>query len=227
MHVADFATLVTIYDGGFILIIDPFNSASGFHNSLFQLPVIITPCTLSPIYLYPRLLNFNPGIRESLPMSVYRSSIVTCESELISVSTKFDPCDDLSVLRIYGTLLLDGGVHSRWHGLFLPIVFLYGKDHWSVGLAWSSEARALKQTAFYRDKGHFAEGIDFDRHYGRALFLFGIPFQYTLSNTFRARLEYLRYTHQIREGNFLTFDALRQASQCAGEVYVAMLTMVS
>lgn len=30
-------------------------------------------------------------------------------------------------------------------------------------------------------RGKVAEGIDFDNHYGRAVILFGIPFQYTLS----------------------------------------------
>eukprot|EP00438_Fugacium_kawagutii_P034869 Skav225565 [mRNA] locus=scaffold81:426352:428319:+ [translate_table: standard] len=33
-----------------------------------------------------------------------------------------------------------------------------------------------------------AEGIDFDRHYGRCVVLFGVPFQYTLSRELRARL---------------------------------------
>ena len=33
-----------------------------------------------------------------------------------------------------------------------------------------------------------------------------------------ARLDYLRRTHQIREGDFLNFDALRQAAQCVGRV---------
>lgn len=32
-----------------------------------------------------------------------------------------------------------------------------------------------------------AEGIDFDRHYGRCVVLFGVPFQYTLSRELRAR----------------------------------------
>lgn len=41
-----------------------------------------------------------------------------------------------------------------------------------------------------------AEGIDFDRHYGRAVVMFGVPFQYTLSHVLRARLEYLRATFQ-------------------------------
>ena len=56
-----------------------------------------------------------------------------------------------------------------------------------------------------------AEGVDFDRHYGRAVLLLGIPFQYTLSRVLRARLEYLRDTCDIDEADFLTFDAIRQA----------------
>ena len=60
-------------------------------------------------------------------------------------------------------------------------------------------------------RGKVAEGIDFDRHYGRLVIMFGVPFQYTLSKSVRillARLEYLRDTFQIKEGDFLTFDAL-------------------
>ena len=33
---------------------------------------------------------------------------------------------------------------------------------------------------------------------------------------FQARLEYLRDTYQIRENDFLTFDAMRHAAQCVG-----------
>ena len=63
-----------------------------------------------------------------------------------------------------------------------------------------------------------AEGVDFDRHYGRAVLLLGVPFQYTLGRVLRARLEYLRDTCGINEADFLTFDAIRQAAQCAGRV---------
>lgn len=42
--------------------------------------------------------------------------------------------------------------------------------------------------------------------------------QYTLSHVLRARLEYIRAQYQIREEDFLTFDAIRQASQCVGRV---------
>ncbi len=48
--------------------------------------------------------------------------------------------------------------------------------------------------------------------------MFGVPFQYTLSHVLRARLEYLQTHYQIREQDYLNFDALRQASQCVGRV---------
>ncbi|KAL9671871.1 hypothetical protein QQ045_009444 [Rhodiola kirilowii] len=48
--------------------------------------------------------------------------------------------------------------------------------------------------------------------------MFGIPFQYTLSKILLSRLDYLKETFQIKEGDFLTFDALRQAAQCVGRV---------
>lgn len=34
----------------------------------------------------------------------------------------------------------------------------------------------------------------------------------------RARLEYMRERHNVRESEFLTFDALRQSAQCVGRV---------
>lgn len=67
-------------------------------------------------------------------------------------------------------------------------------------------------------RGKVAEGIDFDRHYGRCVVVFGVPYQYTLSRILRARLEYLRETFQIQESVYLDFDAVRQAAQCVGRV---------
>lgn len=87
-------------------------------------------------------------------------------------------------------------------------------------------------------RGKVAEGIDFDRHYGRAVVLFGVPYQYTLSRILKARLDFMRVRlfygllrfllyglcerfisylpllcqehYQIPENEFLTFDAMRQ-----------------
>ncbi|KAG8784035.1 DNA-dependent ATPase of the nucleotide excision repair factor 4 complex, partial [Serendipita sp. 397] len=67
-------------------------------------------------------------------------------------------------------------------------------------------------------RGKVSEGIDFDHNYGRAVIMFGVPYQYTESRILRARLEYLRDTYRIREAEFLGFDAMRNAAQCVGRV---------
>jgi DNA excision repair protein ERCC-2 len=67
-------------------------------------------------------------------------------------------------------------------------------------------------------RGKVSEGIDFDDQYGRCVILFGVPYIYTESRVLRARLEFLRDQYQIREGEFLTFDAMRTAAQCIGRV---------
>lgn len=55
-------------------------------------------------------------------------------------------------------------------------------------------------------RGRAAEGIDFDGHYGRAVILFGVPFQYTESRILKARLRFLAERYQIQEDDFLVFD---------------------
>lgn len=43
-----------------------------------------------------------------------------------------------------------------------------------------------------------------------------MPYQYTESRILKARLEYLRDAYRIRESEFLSFDAIRNAAQCVG-----------
>ncbi len=45
-----------------------------------------------------------------------------------------------------------------------------------------------------------------------------IPYQYTESRILKARLEFLRDSHRIKENDYLTFDAMRHAAQCVGRV---------
>ena len=44
--------------------------------------------------------------------------------------------------------------------------------------------------------------------------MIGVPYQYTLSKVLRARLDYLRETFQIKESDYLAFDAIRQVGLC-------------
>ncbi|KAJ0975651.1 hypothetical protein J5N97_017616 [Dioscorea zingiberensis] len=268
--VCDFATLVGTYTRGFSIIIEPFDERmphipdpvlqlSCHDASLAIKPVfdrfqsvVITSGTLSPIDLYPRLLNFNPVISRSFTMSLTRDCIcpmvLTRGSDQLPVSTKFDMRSDPGVVRNYGRLLLemvaaipDGivcffvsysymdGIVNSWNEMGIlqdvmqhKLVFIETQDVVETTLALDNYRRACdcgRGAVFFSvARGKVAEGIDFDRHYGRLVIMFGVPFQYTLSRILLARLEYLRDTFQIKEGDFLTFDALRQAAQCVGRV---------
>eukprot|EP00250_Pteridium_aquilinum_P029890 c40291_g1_i1 orf=377-2647(-) len=266
----NFATLVGTYSRGFSIIIEPFDERmphipdpvlqlSCLDASLAIKPVferfqsvVITSGTLSPIDLYPKLLNFNPVIIQSFTMSLTRDClcpmVLTRGSDQLPVSTKFDMRSDPGVVRNYGRLLLemvaavpDGvvcffvsysymdGIVNSWNEMGIlqeimqhKLVFIETQDVVETTLALDNYRRACdcgRGAVFFSvARGKVAEGIDFDRHYGRLVIMFGVPFQYTLSRILIARLEYLRETFQIKEGDFLTFDAVRQAAQCVGRV---------
>ncbi|KAH9318268.1 hypothetical protein KI387_020037, partial [Taxus chinensis] len=268
--VCDFATLVGTYSRGFSIIIEPFDErmpdvpdpilqlscldASLAIKPVFQRfqSVIITSGTLSPIDLYPRLLNFNPVISQAFTMSLTRDClcpmVLTRGSDHLPLSTKFDMRSDPGVVRNYGRLLLemvatvpDGivcffvsysymdGIINSWNEMGIlkdimqhKLVFIETQDVVETTLALDNYRRACdcgRGAVFFSvARGKVAEGIDFDRHYGRLVIMFGVPFQYTLSRILRSRLDYLRETFQIKEGDFLTFDAVRQAAQCVGRV---------
>jgi DNA excision repair protein ERCC-2 len=271
--VADFATLLSTYSEGvakFAIIMEPNGSAiPGATDPVIQLAcldsslaiaplfkrfgsVIITSGTLSPIDLYPKLLQFEPCVSESLNMSTFRPCIrplvITRGSDQLAVSTKFEDRGDLGVVRNYGAMLVelcsiipDGVVAfftsysymeslvSEWDAMGIlreltksKLVFIETKDVVETTLALDNYRRACDcgRGAVFLSvaRGKVSEGINFDRHYGRAVIMFGVPFQYTLSHVLRARLEYLQTHYQIREQDFLNFDALRQASQCVGRV---------
>lgn len=65
--------------------------------------VVITSGTLSPIDLYPRLLDFNPVSVASLQMTLTREClcpvVLTRGADQMPVSTRFEARSDESVLR--------------------------------------------------------------------------------------------------------------------------------
>lgn len=67
-------------------------------------------------------------------------------------------------------------------------------------------------------RGKVAEGIDFQGHYGNCVVMIGIPYRYTLDRVLRARMAYLHERFGISNRDYLNFDAIRQAAQCAGRV---------
>lgn len=268
--VSNFVTLLATYTEGFAIILEPRGSVvAGINEPLLQLScldasiavkpvfehfksVIITSGTLSPIDLYPKLLNFQPIIRESLPMTVFRHClkplIVTKGSDQLPISTRFEQRDDMSVIRNYGALLLETAqnvpdgiccfftsyqymehVVSQWDQMRIlhkviehKLIFLETKDVVETTLALDNFKRACDsgRGAIFLSiaRGKVAEGVDFDRHYGRCVILFGIPYQYTKSHVLKSRLDFMREKYQIKDSDFLTFDALRQSAQCIGRV---------
>ena len=174
--------------------------------------------------------------------------VVTRGADQASLSSKFDMRSDAATVRNYGKLLLelaavvpDGMVAfftsysymqevvRKWEEMEIlsallkhKLIFIETTDVLETTLALENFKRACDagRGAVFLSiaRGKVAEGVDFDRHYGRAVLLLGIPFQYTLSRVLRARLDWMRETCGINEADFLTFDAIRQAAQCAGRV---------
>ncbi|MGH0123835.1 UNVERIFIED_CONTAM: hypothetical protein FKN15_029957 [Acipenser sinensis] len=140
--------------------------------------VIITSGTLSPLDIYPKILDFRPITMASFTMTLARACLCPLgileniqRNKLIFIETQ-DAAETSMALEKYQEACENGR-----------------------GAILLSVAR-----------GKVSEGIDFVHHFGRAVIMFG------------ARLEYLRDQFQIRENDFLTFDAMRHAAQCVGRV---------
>jgi DNA excision repair protein ERCC-2 len=276
--VADFATLVGTYSKGFTIITDPFhtewNEAFGdgprqdnnpiiqfccLDASLAMKPVIakyrsvvITSGTLSPLDIYPRMLDFVPVLTERFPMTLTRACvcplIVTRGSDQVAVSSKYELRNDPAVIRNFGNILVemssvvpDGVVCfftsysymeqivSLWHEMGVlknvlanKLLFVETPDPVETAIAMENYKKACNNgrgaVLFSVARGKVSEGIDFDNQYGRCVIMFGIPFVNTESRVLKARLEFLRTNHQIKESEFLSFDAMRNTAQCVGRV---------
>ncbi|EWC88622.1 hypothetical protein PFNF54_02653 [Plasmodium falciparum NF54] len=267
--VCNFCTLLGNYFKGFIIICEPYPEATGIYDPLIQFAcldssiamktvinkyksIILTSGTITPLELYPKLLNFKTVLTASFPMSFDRNCvcplIVTKGSDLIPLSSQFSLRNDLSVIKNYGILLVDmckcipdgivayfpsyiymEQVISSWYELGVianileyKLIFIETKDIVSTTIALHNFKKAcdLGKGAVFLSicRGKIAEGIDFDKHYGKCVILFGIPYQYTLSKILKSRLDFLKETYNIQENEFLTFDAMRQASQCVGRI---------
>ncbi|KAF5014314.1 hypothetical protein F66182_14747 [Fusarium sp. NRRL 66182] len=128
-EVAMFATLVSTYDRGFLLILEPFESeAATVPNPVLHLAcldaaiafqpikerfssIVVTSGTLTPLDMFPKMLNFTPVLQESYTMTLARRSflpmIVTRGSDQSQISSSFQTRNDPSNLRNFGSLLLD------------------------------------------------------------------------------------------------------------------------
>lgn len=92
LHVSNFATMLSLYSKGFSVIFEPYDTISGVFNPILRLAcldaslaiehvfkkfrnVIITSGTLSPINMYPKILNFVPSNIFEIGATLDRNSI--------------------------------------------------------------------------------------------------------------------------------------------------------
>uniref|UniRef100_A0A2C9LZF8 ATP-dependent helicase C-terminal domain-containing protein n=1 Tax=Biomphalaria glabrata TaxID=6526 RepID=A0A2C9LZF8_BIOGL len=206
--------------------------------------------TLSPLDMYPKILDFQPVTMATFTMTLARPCIcpmiVSKGNDQVAMSSKYETREDIAVTRNYGNLLVemvaivpDGvvcfftsyiymeSIVAAWYeqGIIDQIqkhklLFIETQDAAETSLALLNYQKACENgrgaVLLSVARGKVSEGIDFDHHYGRAVIMFGVPYVYTQSRILKARLEYLRDQYQIRENDFLTFDAMRHAAQCVG-----------
>ncbi|GLB34959.1 putative helical and beta-bridge domain containing protein [Lyophyllum shimeji] len=268
--VAAFATLVATYEKGFLLILEPFETENAtvpnpvFHftcldPSLAIKPVferfssvVITSGTISPLDMYPKMLQFTPVVQETYPMTLTRNAflplVITRGSDQVAISSRFEVRNDPAVVRNFGSILIeyskivpDGvvaffpsylymeSIVAAWNDMGIlnevwkhKLIFVETPDANETSIALENYRRACDNgrgaVLLSVARGKVSEGIDFDHNYGRAVIMFGVPYQYTESRILKARLEYLRDAYRIRESEFLGFDAMRNAAQCVGRV---------
>uniref|UniRef100_A0A671LSR6 General transcription and DNA repair factor IIH helicase subunit XPD n=1 Tax=Sinocyclocheilus anshuiensis TaxID=1608454 RepID=A0A671LSR6_9TELE len=258
--ISHFATLVSTYNKGFTIIIEPFEDRTPtianpvLHFSCmdpsiaikpvfgrFQ-SVIITSGTLSPLDIYPRILDFRPVTVASFTMTLARTClcplIVGRGNDQVAMTSKFETREDFAVIRNYGNLLLemsaivpDGivafftsyiymeNIVASWYeqGILENIqrnklIFIETQDAAETSMALMLNKNKISCKRLFISFS-FQPPV---HHYGRAVIVFGVPYVYTQSRILKARLEYLRDQFQIRENDFLTFDAMRHAAQCVG-----------
>ncbi|XP_026498197.1 general transcription and DNA repair factor IIH helicase subunit XPD [Vanessa tameamea] len=267
--VAHLATLAATYTRGFVVIVEPYDDRHTLSNPVLHFScmdssiamrpvfarfqsVIITSGTLSPLDMYPKILDFNPVIMSSFTMTLARPCIlpmiVSKGSDQVAISSKYESREDVAVIRNYGQLLVeisscvpDGvvcfftsymyleSVVGAWYDQGVvaslqrhKLLFIETQDSAETSFALINYIKACESgrggVLLSVARGKVSEGVDFDHHLGRAVLMFGIPYVFTQSRILKARLDYLRDQFQIRENDFLTFDAMRHAAQCVGRV---------
>lgn len=269
-EIAIFATLVATYDDGFKLIFEPFETEQAtvpnpiLHFTCLDASIAIKPVfdrfssviltsgTMSPLEMYPKMLDFQTVMQESYAMTLARRSflpmVVTKGSDQVAISSRFEIRNDPSVVRNYGNLLVefskitpDGmvvffpsylymeSIISMWQSMRIldevwkyKLLLVETPDSQETSLALETYRTACCNgrgaVLLCVARGKVSEGIDFDHQYGRTVLMIGVPFQYTESRILKARLEFLREQYNIKENEFLSFDAMRHAAQCLGRV---------
>ena len=165
-----------------------------------------------------------------------------------SYSTRTDTAAQAHVSHTYATFLIQlartvpdgivcfftgyrymGEVLADWHKngvleklLSLKLVFIETQsvEETSEALHNYRKACDVGRGAIFLSiaRGKVSEGIDFDRHYGRVVCMFGVPFLPPTDRMLTERIAWMEHCLGITDSEYRNFDAMRQASQCIGRV---------
>lgn len=176
--IADFCHLLAAYTQGFKVIIEPFDErlpnvpdpllnlacldASLAIKSIFEhfQSVVITSGTLSPIDLYPKILNFVP-ITKTFEMSLSRECIcpmiVTRGSDQMPLNARFQNRSDRSIIINYGRLLVEmSGVVPDGMVVFFPS-YRYMEEVRNPSISIKSASHILRPSR--RMNGFFVDSL--------------------------------------------------------------------
>jgi len=129
VDIVGFATLTSTYDEGFLLILEPYPSdGAEVSDPVLRLvcldaaiairpvfekvhTVIITSGILSPLEMYPKVLNFPTVLQKSYTTTLARESLlpmlVTLGNDQAALTTSFHTWNEASVVRNYGRLVAE------------------------------------------------------------------------------------------------------------------------
>ncbi|PIC41192.1 hypothetical protein B9Z55_008698 [Caenorhabditis nigoni] len=124
-QVTTMCTLVSTYSKGFSVIVEPQDGSQmatitlSCHDASIAIrpvlhrhqSVIITSGTLSPLEMYPKILDFDPAVVASFTMTLARPClaplVVARGNDQVAMTSRFEQRADVAVIRNYGNLVLE------------------------------------------------------------------------------------------------------------------------
>jgi DNA excision repair protein ERCC-2 len=125
--VCEICSLAATHARGFAVLVDPYPEVEGVYDPQIELScldasiamkmvterfdtVVLTSGTLSPLTIYPKLLNLtrvvtSEALQVSLARECIRPMVVTRANDQTLLSSKFDLRNDADVVRGYGSLI--------------------------------------------------------------------------------------------------------------------------
>ncbi|GBG88390.1 hypothetical protein CBR_g47089 [Chara braunii] len=199
--VCDFATLVGTYTRGFAIITEPYDERMPHIPD----PVLQLSCLDSSLAIKPVFERF-------------QSVVIT--------SGTLSPINEYMRLLNFHPVVIQSFPMSLTRECLCPMVLTRGSDQLPV----STKFDMRSDPGVVRNYGRLLVEMVSVVPDGVVCFFVSYSYMDGIVNTWnemgilkvseilRARLEYLRDCFQIKENEFLTFDAVRQAAQCVGRV---------